>query len=269
MKFTNGRLFLNSEVAFLERITKRQGAAPLYFESWRYLAEFGAYVGPARISFLYTFMPGPDRRRGRRIDKQPFHQMPPLSTHDVHRPYSYLLGYAYGGGVNAYDLNGNGYINDAAVAACRLDYAAAANLNLFATCLWGQRASHGYGWGYIRPAQEAGVTRVWDGATGQDELSWTPYVRYQSNGGGTPAPSIPDLDLGWEAQLGCDWTLLEQYRFHVLTAYWQPGKWFNYACVDRGIAGWDLPAAANNWGINPNRTIDAIIGVEVVVSAEF
>ncbi len=269
VKYTNGRVFLNSEVAFLERMTKRDGAGPLYFESWRYLAEFGAYAGPAKFSFLYTFMPGPDRRHGRRIDKQPFQQMPNFGTHDAHRPYSYLMGYAYGGGVDAFDLNGNGYINDAAVAAARLDYAAAANLNLFATYLWAHRASHGYGWGYIRPAQEASVTRVWNGAAGDDEVSWTPYVQYQSNGGQNPAPSIPDLDLGWEVQLGCDWALLEQFQFHALAAYWQPGKWFNYACIDRSVSGWDNPTTNNNWGVNPTRTIDPILGLEIAVSAEF
>jgi hypothetical protein len=91
LKYSNGRLFFNTELAFLERITNRHGAGPLYAESWRFMTELGASRGPTKISLLYTFMPGPDRRSGIRIDRQPYHQMPPFGTHDLHRPYSYLL----------------------------------------------------------------------------------------------------------------------------------------------------------------------------------
>ncbi|MEJ2718453.1 MAG: hypothetical protein P8182_15180 [Deltaproteobacteria bacterium] len=270
VKFSNGRFFLNSELAYLERITKRHGAHPLYFESWRYMTELGVCTGPAKLSFLYTFMPGPDRRYGIRIDRQPFHQMAPFGTHDLHRPYSYLLGYAYGAGVDAYDLNGNGYINDAAVLAARLDYAAASNLNLFASFLTAQRTSHGYGWGFMRPIQEGRVTRSLNGTgVAEDEISWTPAIRYRPIGGANPAPSIPDRDLGWEIQAGFDWNLLQQYLFHFLIAYWQPGKWFNYACIDRGVPNWDVPGPGNNWGVNPGRSIDGVVGVEVYLLAEF
>ncbi len=270
VKYTNGILFLNSEMAFLERITKRHGAGPLYFESWRHMTEFGVYFGPAKVSFLYSFLPGPDRRRGRRIDKQPFQQMASFGCHNLHRPYSFLLGYEYGGGVDAFDLNRNGYINDATVLAARADYSVAANLHVFCSVLWAKRTSHGYGWGYIRPAQNATVTRVLNSAgTVIDNISWSPTIAYRSNGGRNPAPSIPDQDLGWEMQIGFHWGLLEQFTVRALFAYWQPGKWFNFACVDRGVPNWDVPVPANNWGTNPGRAIDGIVGAEVVVQAEF
>jgi hypothetical protein len=196
--------------------------------------------------------------------------MPPFGTHDLHRPYSYLLAYAYGGGVNAFNLNGDGYINDATILAARLDYALAANLNLFGSFLWAQRNSHGYGWGYIRPSQEASVTRVVNPAgVGVDRITWNPTVIYRSIGGANPSPAIPDQDLGWEIQGGIDWKLLEKYRLSALVAYWQPGKWFNYACVDRRVPQWDVPLPANLWGVNPGRNIDAIIGWELRLIAEF
>ncbi len=276
-KYNNGRFFFNAEAAFLERITRRGmpfnravAQGPLYFESWRYLAEMGAYAGPAKLSLLYTFLPGPDRRAGRRINHQPFHQMPPFGCYDVHRPYSYLLGYAYGGGVDAFNLNGNGYINDASVLAARIDYSVAANLNLHGSFLWAHRNSHGYGWGYIRPSQdeEVVITGV-AGGNVQGQLEYTPSITYQSNGGATPAPAIPDGDLGWEAVIGMDWALLEQYGFSASVAYWQPGKWFNYACIDRSAPKWDQPTVNNNWGINPSRSIDPILGMEIAVSADF
>ncbi len=269
VKYNNGRFFFNAESAFLERMTKRLGAGPLYVESWRYMTEFGAYWGPAKFTLFYSFMPGPDRRRGRRIDKQPFHQMPPLGTHDMHRPYNYLLGYAYGGGVNAFDLNGNGYINDASVFAARLDYAVAANLNLFGSFLWAERTSHGYGWGFIRPGQVAeGVIEVAGGVPALG-VEWSPTVVYRPNGGRNPAPSIPDQNLGWEANIGLDWSLLDGYIFHAAFAYWQPGDWFKYACIDRSVPNWDTPGAGNNWGANPDRSLDAVYGADISLSAEF
>jgi hypothetical protein len=269
VKYSNGRFFLNAETAYLERWTRRTGATPQYAESWRYLTELGAYIGPAKLSLLWTFMPGPDRRAGRRIDRQPFHQMPPFGSFDVHRPYSYLLGYAYGGGVNAFNLNGNGYINDATVLAARLDYAVAANLNVFVSGLWAQRASHGYGWGYIRPTQEAEAVLAVAGGVPVLDVEYTPAVAYRPNGGPNPAPSIPDLDLGWELGAGLDWALLEQFTFHAGVAYWLPGDWFKYACIDRNVPGWDVPVPGNNWGADPDRNLDAVLGLEVAISADF
>jgi hypothetical protein len=55
----------------------------------------------------------------------------------------------------------------------------------------------------------------------------------------------------------------------VLVGYWQPGKWFNYACVDRSVPGWEAGTAANFFGTRPNRTIDPIIGGEFSLVFEF
>jgi hypothetical protein len=77
------------------------------------------------------------------------------------------------------------------------------------------------------------------------------------------------MNLGWEAQVGADWDLLEGLNFHALFSYWQPGKWFNYACIDRGVNDWDNPTQNNSWGINPDRQIDPILGAEIAFSSEF
>ena len=53
--------------------------------------------------------------------------------------------------LHAYNLSGDGYILDAFVLAGRLDYAVAANLNLFGSFFWAQRNSDGYEWGCLRP----------------------------------------------------------------------------------------------------------------------
>ena len=51
------------------------------------------------------------------------------------------------------------------------------------------------------------------------------------------APNTPDTALGWEITAGMEWKLLEKYRLRGTLAYWEPGKWFNYACVDQKRAG--------------------------------
>jgi hypothetical protein len=84
-----------------------------------------------------------------------------------------------------------------------------------------------------------------------------------------PAPSIPDNDLGWEIMGGVVWKLLEGWAVSARISYWKPGKWFNYACVDRAVANWDIPTAANLWGINPNRTIDPVVGLELFVGTSY
>ena len=267
LKYLDGTFFLNTEVAYWNEGINLIGRAPLYAESWRYMLETGALIGPSKLSALYAYMPGADRRNGAQIDRQPFVQQPPCSAFGVFQPYTYLLGYGYGSGVNAFDLDRQGYISEAWVLAARADYAVAANLNLFGSFLWAERSSHGHGWGYIRPAQLSTVTRVTTaGGVGDDQVKYTPTVSYKDN---ARAPSIPDNNLGWEITVGADWKLLEGYRVSMLAAYWQPGRWFQYACVDRGVPNWDVPAAGNRWGINPDRRIDAVLGAQVTVAADF
>jgi hypothetical protein len=131
LKYNNGRFFFNTELAYyydmVHSINKGQNpltpaapVGPLYVESLRFITEFGAFAGPAKLSVLYAFMPGADRRAGRPMNKQPFNNQAGFGAYGVFRPYSYLLGYAYGSGVNAFDTNGYGYINEASVLASRL-----------------------------------------------------------------------------------------------------------------------------------------------------
>jgi hypothetical protein len=290
LKYNNGTFFFNTEWAFwyeTDEVVKSvsepasgptsiNGKGLKYMiESWRRMFEFGALVGPTKVSFLYAYLPGPDRRRGYLYDNQSYFQAPGQACYGVFRPYSYLMGYVYGSGVNAYDTGKNGYINAAEVLAARLDYAMAANLNLFGSFLWAQRSSNGYSWGYLRPALNPTVTPVVNATANgiANFIKWTPYVSYQNNDG---APNTPERDLGWEMTVGFEWMLLERYRLRGLVAYWQPGKWFNYACTDRGVQAWNQETRTNinttpysPFGTNPDRVIDPIIGGEVALTVDF
>jgi hypothetical protein len=202
----------------------------------------------------------------------------------VFLPYTYLIGFSYGSGLGdgsnilgltenwggGFDQNRDGVINAANVIGVRFVYAVAANLNVYATFLRAERDGHGYGWGFIEPGGD-GVpiqfnddgrrTRRWNALGGS-----VPNVNTR-NSRAVQIPNISDTDLGWEVTTGFDWKLLENYAVHLRGAYWQPGKWFNYACADKC-----LPASALTsypWGVYPDRTIDPISSVTVTLIADF
>jgi hypothetical protein len=272
MKYNNGRFFFNAEAAWVywtDRFHADPSALisppnPRYIEQWRYMVELGAIAGPARVSLLHAWTPGPDRRAGTIIGKQPaaFVWHPnydrQLGNFDVFRPYSYLFCYNYGSGLNAYNLSWDGYLRDASVFAARGDYAVASNLNVYASFFYANRTSNGYSWGSIGP--NAGVGDFFYIPDGNVSFNINRYPT---------SPNIPDTALGYEINAGLDWKLLEGWTAGIVVGYWQPGKWFNYACVDRSVPGWEAGTAANNFGTRPNRTIDPIIGGEFSLVFEF
>ncbi len=240
-----------------------------YVESWRYMLETGTTFGPFGMRLFFSWTPGPDRRHGILIDRQPSIRYPsstPVvqaawrysvqendgqdqSATGLHNPYSIFLGYLFGGGTQSQQ-----YIDDATVFAAGMDYAMAANLTVNATVITARRNSHGYGWGFIRPAITAPV--IDSGNFGN--------VDYKIRGTyAEPSPAMPHADLGWEITAGFTWELLDGWVVDGRIAYWRPGRWFKYACIDKSVANWDAQTAANNWGINPNRDIDPMLGFEI------
>ncbi|MDQ1240485.1 MAG: hypothetical protein QG577_2671 [Thermodesulfobacteriota bacterium] len=296
LKYNNGRLFLNSEAAWVYWIDRFQPQhdPPIqyqsqdnkrvympytrYIEQWRAILETGLYAGPGKVSFMTAWSPGPDRRAGRYIDRQSaaFVWHPTYDTHlgnySAFSPYTHLFGYNYGSGLNAYDLSGDGgYLRDAFVLATRLDYAVASNLNVFGSFFWAQRTSHGYPWGALRPRSGETV----DGNIDFSQVTPGPLnIPGPSSrddegkliGDRSAVPNIPTRELGYEIYVGLDWQLLEGWNFGILFAYWAPGKWFNYACIDRSVSGWQNLAIT---GARPDRAIDPIIGGEFTMTFQF
>ena len=291
-KYFDGRFFFNTEVGFYQEFFRQNGRALIrfnlpqtdpppqtrYWELWAGMVECGAMAGPARISFLWAYYPGPDRRGGKLIDRQPT-IVPILSPNggvNLYSPYSLLLGYDYGSGNDSISRSCNhGFISDASTYGVRLDYAVAANLNAYATFLYANRVSQGYGWGWIRPdpAEDASqpALQYGNGSIGNSypignlvDLSFA-----DDKGNLTNAPNILERDLGYEIGGGIDWKLIEGYKLTARVAYWKPGGWFKYACVDRRQFHWDDPNANNLWGINPNREIDPIFGTRVSIDVNF
>ncbi|MGO8878387.1 MAG: hypothetical protein ACLQMS_02600, partial [Desulfomonilaceae bacterium] len=290
-KYNNGRFFLNSELAWLYWTDRfgadpRNGNGPMpvpppigapqfpygppqtrYIEQLRAAIETGLICGPAKLSFLSVWTPGPDRRNGAYIDRQPaaFVRHPNydarLGNYSLVIPYAYLFTYNYGSGLNAYNLNKDGYLRDAFVLAGRLDYAVASNLNLFGTFFWAQRTSVGYEWGCLRP-QIDDDTHL---ATGNIDFSRVTPGSYMSQNPNTP--NITDRSLGYEIDLGFNWKLLEAWQFGMTASYWAPGNWFGYACIDRSDPNWNQNNFAT--GGTHNRSIDAVIGGQFNITSSF
>jgi hypothetical protein len=149
-KYNTGRFFFNAETGWVDSMTRRQrnvnntapgadGASvfrPTYIQHWRHMAEMGSVVGPSKLSLMWSYIPGPDRRHGVQIDRDRWVDYPGFSNFTLFRPYSILMAQNYGAGNNSFTaVNGigsdNGYMRDAITYAARLDFAVAANLNLY------------------------------------------------------------------------------------------------------------------------------------------
>ncbi|MFH0823409.1 MAG: hypothetical protein V2B18_11715 [Pseudomonadota bacterium] len=264
LKYNNGFFFANAEADWYYRTIRYQASgsgaffedtavipggggsfiAPRYIESWRYMTEFGIVLGPTKMTFLHSHMPGPDRRHGVYIDRQPFVQALERSAYGVYYPYCLLMAKIYNAGVDSpRDMS------DSDVFAGSIEYMVASNLSVAAMVTRAMRASHGYGWGYVRPdALKFGSVVFKDPGTYLD-----------------PAPAVPDNDLGWEIDVNLTWKLLENWELDLRLAKWWPGNWFRHAFVDKGVRNWDVPEIADNFGANPARSIDSVMGVELFI----
>jgi len=273
VKYNNGRFFFNAEAAWLywhdvysDPTGQLTSPWNRRIEQWRYMVETGVMVGPARVTVLNAWSPGPDRRNRQMFDVQSaaFVWHPTFDTHlgnfSVFRPYSYLFSYNYGSGLNAYNLSGDGYIRDAFVLAGRFDYSVASNLNIYGSIMYANRTSHGYSWGCIGPHLNGGAFADVNGVDGNISIEINRYPF---------SPNIPDTALGYEINTGLDWQLLDGWTMSVVFGYWQPGKWFSYACIDRSVPDWPNGAVSNNFGTRPGRTIDPVFGGEFSLSFSF
>ncbi len=266
--YNNGRFFFNTEYDFYDRIDRHPGfdgegnpRRTEYREHRGWMVETGAYAGPAKISLLAARTTGRERRGGVAYDKDGRDPSDNKSNTGVFQPYSYLMMYSYGMGEPANPQTLNGEMIGAMFYGARLDYSMAANLNLFGTFVYATRPDKGYGWGFLRPDPTAGATYGSIIRGSFNAPFWT---------GGNPAPAIPDDYLGYEIDAGFDWMLLEGYIVTVIGAYWQPGDWWKFACVSKTNPNWINPAADTRFfGTDPDRSLDPIYGLRILVNAEF
>ncbi len=302
VKYNNGRFFFNTEVAWGRLQINYQlpqtllGATPVILggggspiapqsiEAWKFGTEFGWLCGPLKVSLLYSWVPGPDRRHGIWINNQSWENVINgtfVGNSQYFQPYSLLMAYQYGSGLNAVDRNGEGFMTDAISYGARLDYAMAANLNFFGTFFYANRQSSGWGWGCLVPDGGANVVLL-GRSDGLGQYVPATNNSFVVTGNNAAAPNISDGALGWEISAGFDWKLLENLRLTLRGSYWEPGNWFKYACIDKSLVesgtvtgGYITPKATDGaaigsgWGVNPNRSIDPIWGMQSALRVNF
>ena len=269
LKYNNGRFFFNAEYRWYDRrdrYTRQNWQANngrLYFdqELRAWAVEGGLIAGPTKTSVLVVEVSGPDRRAYSEWGGTSTFKTNTINTisgnfsnGSLIFPYSYLLVHSYGAGT-LLNQEGNGFFDAGRFYGARIDYALACNLNTFVSYCQATRKYKGYGWGYIRPDVQGFVSYgTLDPGPGPNDRS----------------PAIPDDDLGWELGFGLDWKLLEGFTMHSRIAYFQPGRWWSYACVSKTNPLWRTPVNDRIlWGTNPSRTIDPVVGAYMIWSFDF
>lgn len=249
-KYFDGRFFANLEWDQQYIWARRLQGRPISGFPRGWFAEAGALVGPAKLSLAAVYRSGHDRAGGildvvssTGTNNQTAIQV--ANTWNLYLgggdeallPYTTLLAW-YGGGNNSYDAVGKALFQDFKGYAGRVDYAMAANLNLWASYLYARRASNtGNWWGQFT------------GGIGTAPIRGT---------------NVPNDNLGWEAQIGLNWQLLDSTLLYSKVSYWKPGAWFKHAYQDYSTltAITDPSSDVHIW-LNPDRGIDPIVGATI------
>lgn len=242
LKYTNGRVFLNIDwwganqdvhkVKTFDMPTRNiADYAPQFTETYGAFVETGVLAGPAKLSLMYASSSGPVLNNYGAASNANYRQVKAYGhaitqiNYQALQPYSFLMFPTYGGGNNTFNNDGTGQMSDAFAFAARLDYATAANLNLFGSFLWAHRleqagtyAGQYYATSNFTPSTNS-VTRVTQAQNFKG-------VATGVNGGN---PYVDDGHIGWEAQAGFSWKLLEGLNMEMAYSYWHLGKWFDQA----------------------------------------
>jgi len=244
LKYNNGRFLANAEYSFVTVDTYKtlnlasgtavsvQTPSPTHLLFQHAFAEAGFLCGPAKTTFVWAWAPG--RNLKNPADTSPgtltTNSQPYPINYQAMEPYNTLMFHTFAGGNNQFNwlfgADGTGCMGDAWALGTRLDYAVASNLNVWGTYLWAERLERD---GYLA-GQFGGFTAA-DGVPASAIVAAGSTFR-GGNGRGSTTLSDPFASsrfLGWEANAGVDWKLLEGMTMHFKYAYWQPGDWFEWA----------------------------------------
>ena len=246
LKYNNGRFFANAEYSWVnidtyktlngDPTTTAATPSPSYSEYQHAFAEVGLLCGPAKTTFVWAWAPGQNLANpltapaGTHTTKS----TPYGINYQAMEPYNTLMFHTFAGGNNQFSwvfgADGTGLMADAWALGARLDYAVASNLNVWGTYLWAERLERD---GYL--AGQFGALGTPDAVNGAVAAGAT----FRALRGGTD-PFASSRFLGWEANAGVDWKLLEGMTMHFKYAYWQPGDWFDWAyqaALPGGVTG--------------------------------
>ena len=234
MKYNNGRIFMNIEYDWFRTdyywLSNNGvgGSPPRYDEGYLWFSEVGGFTGPVKMSFLHAISSGRVLNSGN-VTKN---YRPNAINNQATEGYQYLMFNTFAGGNNGgwneMDFNATadevGKMTDAFCLAARVDYAVASNLNVYGTYMWAHRLEKA---GFYK----GGTLSTGAAATPVQRQTFVLQNFHAASGevGGPINPYVDDGFIGWEATLGFDWKLLENFTFSTKYAYWQPGEWFEQA----------------------------------------
>ncbi len=279
-KYNNGRVFANAEYDWGERDFYYPGGAPqVSNEYYLAFAEAGVMCGPAKLAFMFASSGGSALNNNNPTKNYTGNCINNITTDN----YNYLLFHNYGGGNDApwaslvnFTQDEVGQLQDAVALAARLDYAVAANLNIWGSYLWATRAEQN---GWLAGSKNADGVLLAPSAWGPAEAqAWKAAAMPGAGPASGMNPYVDDNFLGWEAGCGIGWKLLENMTFAGRYAYWQPGPWFDqaYQVVGQtingpgptfGAAGATGAAANNNGAFMQGRS--AIQAIETSILVDF
>lgn len=238
MKYFNGRFFLNAEYAWanvnlhFSSINNLFGRVPQYREVYHWFSEAGVVAGPAKLTGLYALASGLVNNNGNASKSY----RPWAINYQAMQPYQFLMFDTYAGGNNGgwaptdvtFVSDDHGMMTDAYCYAARLDYAVASNLNFWGSYIWAHRLE--------RAGTFAGQFNAW-GGPGNGNVAAAQAWKALATGGvaANLNPYVDDGFIGWEANLGVDWKLLEGMTAYFRYSYWQPGEWFEQAYQAVGV----------------------------------
>ena len=271
MKYNNGRFFANAEYGFGSVDSTFLGSSPgfgantgapqLSTERSYAFAEGGALVGPAKLGLMFAWTPGNVLNNANNTKAYGGIAINYVATD----AYNYLMFHTYGGGNDApwtgaglsFTIDENGQMADAYALGGRFDYAVAANLNFWGSYMWAHRVEqNGYYAGGKNSSGVAGNT------TAVAAQIWKANAIGGAIGAGGVNPYVDNGFIGWEANLGADWKLLENLKVTSRYAYWHPGEWFDQAYQVLGT----LPGgAASNAAAMTGRSAIQAFEASVVV----
>ncbi len=258
MKYFNGRFFFNAEADWFNLWNSGRQVAPIPVyagqpvnvsvdaNAWLYGVETGCICGPSKFTANYLRCTGDDPST--RFTSEDAATAEQAVSSAYMKDWGYLMYWLYGTGT-CWDAEGYGQPLNLQHVGIKLDYAVAANLNiwaLFSNAWRDQPNSYRLGGDYV---------------SGIRPFTNTDILAAQTGGFGGHAVPNDKRYIGWEIDAGINWKLLENLTWNTTLAFWQPGSWWGAAFPDtaflyrvQGGTALPTPAVANNAAGEINAT---------------
>ncbi len=242
------------------------GGQTLYLEAYHFFSEGGILAGPVKLTGMFAIASGPvlnNQNRARNLFGGNLNNLNPADdgsdiplpavargnpkvyaawpiNWQALEPYEYLMFNVYGGGNNggwnildvSFVVDDHGMMADAYAFAGRVDYALAANLNIWGSYIWAHRLeTAGTYFGQYTSDGTLCYDPFRSTANGLGGGTTTAQAFYENAGRvwGVGADYVSNGFIGYEFGAGLDWKLLEGFTLKTRYSYWQPGDWYKEA----------------------------------------